>query len=303
MTRTHNKTPKSWIGASNVPELGLDYVWQVIQDAATRDWSSPRDWRVDQRQFGIRIWPGGHWQSSVDPAPDAAALFDLLLPLVARAGGFVAGQLGQSLDGRIATASGDSYYVTSHPGRIYLHRLRSVCDAVIVGAGTVAADDPRLTVRHVEGGNPVRVVVDPCGRLDPGYRIFDTSSAQTVHATGKNASPANDEVTHLPLKINEDGDISAQAVLDALAQRGLRRILVEGGADTLSRFLAAGALERLHLMVAPLIIGSGPVGLNLPEVDRLASVPRPRVWSYPLYPDTLFDIDLAHCSMGNPSTS
>jgi len=73
----------------------------------------------------------------------------------------VIGQLGQSLDGRIATPSGKSHYITGPESLVHLHRMRAWVDAVIVGAGTVAADNPQLTVRRVEGRNPVRVVIDP----------------------------------------------------------------------------------------------------------------------------------------------
>src|SRR4051812_25903843 len=77
------------------------------------------------------------------------------------------GQIGQSLDGRIATPTGHSQYINGSPGLCHLHRLRAVVDAVVVGAGTVRADDPQLTVRHVEGPDPVRVVIDPRGTLGP----------------------------------------------------------------------------------------------------------------------------------------
>lgn len=106
-------------------------------------------------------------------------LEELLRPLADRAR-FVIGQLGQSLDGRIATESGHSHYINGREDIQRLHHLRALVDAVVVGAGTVAADDPRLTVRHAEGTNPVRVVLDPRGGLDPGRAVFTDGAAPTL---------------------------------------------------------------------------------------------------------------------------
>lgn len=93
------------------------------------------------------------------------------------------GQLGQSLDGRIATISGDSYYINGAEGLDHLHRLRASVDAVLVGAGTVAADNPQLTVRRCAGRNPARVVIDPRGRLDPAARWLADDGARRILVT------------------------------------------------------------------------------------------------------------------------
>src|SRR5512134_3304030 len=122
-------------------------------------------------------------------APEAVrALLDLYAPLCNAHVGrpLTVAHLGQSLDGHIATASGDSYYVTGPDNVRHLHRLRALSDAIVVGATTVARDDPQLTVRHVEGANPVRVVLDPSARLDASRRVFSDDAAPTlvVHAEG-----------------------------------------------------------------------------------------------------------------------
>lgn len=191
---------------------------------------------------------------------------------------FVIGQLGQSLDGRIATPSGHSHYVNGPAAITHLHRLRALVDAVVIGVGTALADDPRLTVRHVSGRNPARVVIDPNGRLPPGSALLREDGARRIVVGGGREPPAAGvERLDLPLR---DGLLDPLAIVSALAGCGLSRVLVEGGGRTVSAFLAAGALTRLHVSVAPLVIGSGPCGLCLPAIDRLDSALRPAVSVY-----------------------
>lgn len=220
------------------------------------------------------------------PDADLQALYDEL----ATPGPLVLGQLGQSLDGRIATASGHSHYINDGAALTHLHRLRALVDAVLVGAGTVAADDPQLTVRRVSGPNPARIAIDPRGRLADTARIWTDDGCRRLVVTAvDHAWPAGVEVVRLAG--GKDG-FAPQAILTALRNRGLGRVLVEGGALTVSRFLAARALDRLHIAVAPLLIGAGPTGIDLPPVLRLDEVQRPPTRSYRLGIDTLFDCDL-----------
>jgi len=200
---------------------------------------------------------------------------------------YVIGQLGQSLDGRIATPSGHSHYINGPEAILHLHRLRSLVDAVIVGAGTAVADDPRLTVRLVNGSNPARVVIDPTGRLLPTARLFDDDGARRfVVQAGVLPRPAG--VTAIQLE-RRDGQLDPHDIVAALAEHGLRRLLIEGGGRTVSAFLSAGALDRLHVCVAPLLIGSGPPGLTLPPIERLDAALRPAVSIHRLGGDVLFD--------------
>lgn len=200
---------------------------------------------------------------------------------------YVIGQLGQSLDGRIATPNGHSHYLNSPEGIIHLHRLRALADAVIVGAGTVVADDPRLTVRLVSGLNPARVAIDPTGRLPATARLFaDDGARRFVVQASDRPRPAG--VTSITLA-GHDGLLDPHDIVAALAKHGLRRLLIEGGGRTVSTFLAAAALNRLHVCVAPLVIGSGPVGIALPPVDRLEDALRPATSIHRLGDDVLFD--------------
>jgi riboflavin-specific deaminase-like protein len=200
----------------------------------------------------------------------------------------VVGQLGQSLDGRIATEPGQSTLINGPEGIAHLHRLRALVDAVVVGAGTVRADDPQLTVRHVAGPSPVRVVIDPRGTLPAAARAFAADGVRRIVITrrGQRAS-VNGAIEAIGLP-DVEGRIEPAAILGALRARGLRRILVEGGAQTVSTFLAAGCLDRLHVMVAPMILGSGLSGLDLGPV----AARRVPMRAHALGSDTLFDCDL-----------
>jgi riboflavin-specific deaminase-like protein len=205
---------------------------------------------------------------------------------------WVIAQIGQSLDGRVATESGHSHYVNGEPALRHLHELRSLCDAVLVGVGTVIADDPQLTVRRVAGRNPARVVLDPAGRAPIGARCFAQDGARRLILRLKDA-PAPEGVEALRLPPDGTGRISPAAIIEALANLGLRRILVEGGPATVSGFLAAGALDRLHLLVAPVLIGSGLPGLVLPPIETMQQALRPAVHPYLLGGgEFLFDCDM-----------
>lgn len=201
----------------------------------------------------------------------------------------VVAHLGQSLDGRIATEPGHSSHVTGEADFVHMHRLRALSDAVLVGAGTVAHDDPRLTVRLVPGPSPLRVVLDPDRRLGPDYRVFRERPPPTLllcRADRQDGSRLGEaEVLGLPV---EDGTVQPRRVLEALRARGVRRLFVEGGGVTVSRFLHAGCLDVLHLCVAPVIIGSGRDALCLPAIARMDQAIRLAPEVLPLGGDWLF---------------
>jgi len=205
----------------------------------------------------------------------------------------VVGQIGQSLDGRIATATGHSKYINGPAGLDHLHRLRSLVDAVVIGVGTALADDPQLTVRRVAGPHPARIVIDPNGRLPPSAKVFTKDGVRRllVTAEGATCSLASEvEVVALPAA---GGRIAPRAILAALAERGLRRILIEGGADTVSGFLTAGCLDRLHVVVAPIILGAGRASFILPPIERADQALRMPIHAHQLDDEVLFDCDLS----------
>jgi diaminohydroxyphosphoribosylaminopyrimidine deaminase / 5-amino-6-(5-phosphoribosylamino)uracil reductase len=222
-------------------------------------------------------------------------LWPLYEPLIggAKDQSFVIGQIGQSLDGRIATPSGHSHYINGNAAIVHLHRLRALVDAVIVGVGTVIADDPLLTVRHAAIGEgksqPARVVLDPSNRMPSAAKCLQDDGARRIVVRCGTDCVADRTVEQVNV-LRSDGRMSPQDILTALGKLGLRRILVEGGAQTLSLFLQANCLQRLHIMTAPMIIGSGPMGIELKAINRLDDALRPRVTTFGL-PDgeVLFD--------------
>jgi len=210
--------------------------------------------------------------------------------------GFVIGQIGQSLDGRVATTSGQSHYINGPAAILHLHRLRALVDAVVVGVGTVLADDPQLNVRLDSGPSPARVVIDPHGRMPANAKCLhdDGASRIIIHSHDqKGKYPYNKGVQYLSLPYSESG-FDPATILTGLADLGFHRILVEGGAVTLSRFLAAACLDRLHVMVAPMIIGAGPIGISLPPIASLEAALRPQVTTFALPGgDILYDCALS----------
>lgn len=265
----------------------MDTAWRAILVAAGR--GAPASGAEPDIESMLRD------RESIDPA--AADMLECLLPLATARAGFVIGQIGQSLDGRICTESGDSRYINGEGALTHLHRLRALVDCVLVGVSTVVADGPRLTVRRVIGPNPVRAVLDPRGRapLDVSPLAPEDDAPPTLHLVGASclerlAAPAA-HVQRAPLPDSEHG-VAPCDILAALAAAGCHRVLVEGGATTLSRFIADGALDRLHVQVAPLLIGSGRPGLSLPPLERLSDAIRPGMRRYPLGDDTLFDLAL-----------
>ena len=183
---------------------------------------------------------------------------------------FVTAKFAMSLDGKIATRTGESRWITGEESRAHAHRVRRAHDAILVGVNTVMLDDPELTAR-VEGEEsrqPLRVVLDSRLRIRQSARVV---GANTLIATTKRGRVGAAEV--LLLAAAPDGRVDLPALLDELGRRGLLSLLVEGGAEVHASFFAAGLVDKVHAYVAPRLIGGsaapGPLGGD--GVEHLAA--------------------------------
>ena len=245
----------------------------------------------------LRWVPGAGWESKLSRADPEAAIVDLYLPIcgATSTSPITVGHLGQSLDGFIATHAGESQFVTGDGNIIHLHRMRALSDAVVVGAGTVAADDPQLTTRLVPGPHPLRVVFDPSRRLSPHYRIFGDDTAPVLYLCERSRIEAGETHVGLAPIVGINGDTPGNGpgeVLRLLRERGCSRVFVEGGGVTVSAFLAAGLLDRLQIAVAPLLIGDGRPAIRLAPQENLRDCLRPAHRVFRMGGDVLFDCDL-----------
>jgi riboflavin-specific deaminase-like protein len=287
--------------AQNADVQSATALWPILLDVArarrpsdvstspldTLTWASDDGWHLH-----------GQWDAN---ALDLFNLFKPLLDFRREGEAWVIAQLGQSLDGCVATRTGDSNFINGPENLLHLHRLRAMCDAVIVGAGTVAADNPRLTTRLVAGPHPTRVLLDPqlrlAGHLEAAH-VFNDGQAPTLWLCDARwredavAQVGTDRVLAVNDLLRDDATPQLPHAVAALQSRGLKRLFVEGGGVTVSRFLAQRCLDRLHLAVAPIIIGDGRPGLRFEGPARLADCPRPHCRVYRMGPDHLWDLDL-----------
>lgn len=227
---------------------------------------------------------------------EADSAFALYGPIASAREGFVLAQVGQSLDGRVATPSGDARDISGPDGLAHLHRCRALVDAVIVGIGTVQNDNPRLSVREVKGPNPTRLVIDCRGELTGDERLFHDGGAPVIVIQGQNARKSDYRADVVKLACGPTG-LDPRDIIDCLAERGLKRVLVEGGARTIARFIDADLVDHLHVAIAPIIIGSGPCGISLPPIAQLCNAHRPAAEVYGLGSDVLFDCRLKSASV------
>lgn len=175
---------------------------------------------------------------------------------------YVSLKLAMSLDGRIATRSGESKWVTGPDARAKVHLLRAQNDGIAIGIGTALADDPRLTVRDAPGESPVRVVFDTKLRLEPTSRIAQSArEVETIVLCGTDAPEGLEQgLTELGIEClrtpqSTEGRLDVFHALRLLAQRGVVSLMVEGGAELAGSFLAGRFADELHVFVAPILLG------------------------------------------------
>lgn len=194
-------------------------------------------------------------------------------------------KMAASLDGRIATAGGDSRWISGAVARAWAHRRRREADAILVGSGTVAKDNPQLTVRHVKGRNPDRIVVDSTLRLSPKARVYDPNGPRRIVAAAESAGAEAEatlrdrgvEVWRFPAR--PDGRIPLRALAEKLGAEGYTHVLCEGGARLAGGLFAEHLVDQAWLVMSRrLLLGSGGPGwlegLEVPAVARALRVAR-----------------------------
>jgi riboflavin-specific deaminase-like protein len=183
-------------------------------------------------------------------------------------------KFAQTLDGRIATVTGDSMWISSPESRRFAHKLRSQHDAVLVGVNTVLKDNPRLDVRLVKGKNPLKVIVDSRLRTPLSANVLKRQAYKTIFAVTKKANLSKiRQVEKLGARViivpaDRNGQVDLKGLLSRLKKLGIKRLLVEGGAKIITSFLKMGLVNRVIVITAPKVIGRGLAALQTPLATR-----------------------------------
>jgi 3,4-dihydroxy 2-butanone 4-phosphate synthase/GTP cyclohydrolase II len=209
----------------------------------------------------------------VGPPPDVGVLLGDVRPVTTRP--YVVVKYAQTLDGRIATSTGDARWISGEPERRASHALRAACDAVLVGVGTVLRDDPQLTVRLVPGASPIRIVLDSRLRIPDRARVLDEEAATTIVTTEASSSRRRAELRRRGVSLvvvpAGSGGVDLGVAMHALLRQGIRSLLVEGGARVITSFLASRLADRLVVGIAPLVLGEGTQAVHDLGITEVAS--------------------------------
>ena len=210
-------------------------------------------------------------ESKINISKFYQSILNILLPILRKNKKLVIAQIGQSIDGRIALNNGNSHYINNPKSIIYLHCLRSISDAIIVGSNTIKKDDPLLTTRKIKGTNPKRIIIDGSFSLNNKYKIFNDGNENIIFTkSNKNIRLNNSTIIRLKEK-NFTKNFITQ-----IKKLKYNNILVEGGSKTISELINNKYIDILQFMIAPILIGSGINSLNLKEISNLNKAMRPK---------------------------
>ena len=210
-------------------------------------------------------------ESKINISKYYQSILNILLPILRKNKKLVIAQIGQSIDGRIALNNGNSHYINNPKSIIYLHCLRSISDAIIVGSNTIKKDDPLLTTRKIKGTNPKRIIIDGSLSLNNKYKIFNDGNENIIFTkSNKNIRLNNSTIIRLKEK-NFTKNFITQ-----IKKLKYKNILVEGGSKTISELINNKYIDILQFMIAPILIGSGINSLNLKEISNLKKAIRPK---------------------------
>ena len=194
---------------------------------------------------------------------------EIIIPLFTKNDNFLIGQIGQSLDGKIALNNGNSHYINEKESILYLHCLRAVCDGVLVGVNTIIKDNPLLTTRKIKGSNPVRLIIDPSLKLSNRYKIFKDDNRNIIFTNSNKQKKFNNTLIVKFPKKNFTNNI-----FQYLKKTSFKNILVEGGPTTLSNFIEMKLLNYMQFIISPTLIGSGIDSLKLKPITNLKNAIR-----------------------------
>ena len=210
-------------------------------------------------------------ESKINISKYYQSILNILVPILRKNKKLVIAQIGQSIDGKIALNNGNSHYINNPKSIIYLHCLRSISDAIIVGSNTIKKDDPLLTTRKIKGTNPKRIIIDGSLSLNNKYKIFNDGNENIIFTkSNKNIKLNNSTIIRLKEK-NFTKNLITQ-----IKKLKYKNILVEGGSKTISELINNKYIDILQFMIAPILIGSGINSLNLKEISNLNKAIRPK---------------------------
>ena len=189
---------------------------------------------------------------------------EIIIPLLLKKNNFFIGQIGQSIDGKIALNNGNSHYINEKESILYLHCLRSICDGVLVGVNTILKDDPLLTTRKIIGSNPIRLIIDPSLKLSKKFKIFNDDNKNIIFTnSNKNKKLNNTVIIKFPKKN------FTKNIYNFIKKTSMKTILVEGGPTTLSHFIELKLINYMQFIISPTLIGSGIDSLKLKPITNL----------------------------------
>jgi len=216
---------------------------------------------------------GAPLPDGVGPPPDVGTLLGEVRAGATRP--YVVVKYAQTLDGRIATSTGDARWISGESERRASHALRAACDAVLVGVGTVLADDPQLTVRMVPGVSPIRVVLDSGLRIPDRARVLDDDAATVIVTTNASSADRRAELRERGASVvvvpAGPNGVGLGPAMETLLAAGIRSVLVEGGARVITSFLSSGLAARLVVGIAPRVLGTGTEAVQDLGITEVAS--------------------------------
>ena len=208
--------------------------------------------RAELEALGVEVLAG-------EQTEEATQLYEAYAKHVCTGLPFVVAKFAASLDGKIATHSGDSRWITGSQARGYVHELRKAADAVMVGINTVLQDDPQLTARDAAGQalphQPLRVVVDSKARIPPGARMLAEPGRTLVATTRNSVEISGHDVEAVKLPQDRSGRVELSALLERLGQRGVMSLLVEGGGELLGSLFDQRLVDKVMAFISPVVIG------------------------------------------------